>query len=511
VIVLQDSIVTAPKRTVFENAIDMVQARLCPVEPEPDPETELLEDDLEAYLQAIWFVIEPEKPYVGGWHVGAICRHVEAVYRRQIRNLLVTIPPRMTKSVIMSVAFPTWAWTKDPTMRFLTASYSSDLSMDLAVTSRRVIRSEFYQKRWGHKVVLTGDQNVKSHYENTKRGYRIATSVGGTVTGRGGDINILDDPHNLDLIQSDTVRGSDKRWYRQVWRNRLNDAKRGCRIVIMQRGHEDDLAADLIRSGEFVHLNLPNEFVSKKRCVTSIGWKDPRTVDGELLCEARFGRAESNAQRESDNSQYYTQYQQNPIPPDGTLFKTDAGTVKILESVPADTVFVSECRGWDRAATAPKPGRRPDWTAGVRMGKTTDGRFIIRDVQRFQKEPHNTDGEMQSTARLDGRGVKIREEQDPGAAGKTLVAHNERRLFAGFDYAPTPRTTDKPTHWRPFMRQWNSGNVWLVRGEWNDAFVNEMRAAPNGAHDDQLDSASTSFNEVALGGGEAGMAEVSEG
>jgi hypothetical protein len=114
--------------SVFEQAIQLVEDRLCPVEVVPDEDTLAMEDDLELYLQGIWHVIEPETPYVGGFHIGAIARHLEAVFRRQIRNLLVTIPPRMTKSVLMSVAFPTWAWAKDPGLRFLTASYSSSLS-----------------------------------------------------------------------------------------------------------------------------------------------------------------------------------------------------------------------------------------------------------------------------------------------------------------------------------------------------------------------------------------------
>ena len=128
-------------------------------------------------------MIEPATPCVGGWHLDAVCDHLEAVTRGAIRNLVILIPPRHTKSILTSVCWPVWDWIAHPAHRFLFASYSAGLSTEHAVLSRRILDSPWYQARWGKRFRLTTDQNVKTHYENTKRGVRISTSVGGTVTG----------------------------------------------------------------------------------------------------------------------------------------------------------------------------------------------------------------------------------------------------------------------------------------------------------------------------------------
>src|SRR3990172_7806430 len=141
---------------------------------------------LSAYLRWIWPLVEPATSLVWGWHLDAICNHLEALSLGQIRNLLITIPPRHTKSLLCSVAFPTWEWATQPHTRFLFASYAYDLALEHAVLSRRVIESRKYQEAFGQGFTLVSDQNVKSYYENDKRGYRISTSVGGSGTGRGG-------------------------------------------------------------------------------------------------------------------------------------------------------------------------------------------------------------------------------------------------------------------------------------------------------------------------------------
>ena len=207
--------------------IDQVKARLA-------------ELHLRDYLEfVVWPILEPATPFIGGWPIDAMCEHLEAVTNDQIRHLLITIPPRHTKSTTVSIAWPTWSWIAHPEMRFLFASYASDLSREHAVSSRRIIESGFYQRGYGDRFYIVSDQNVKTHYENNRRGYRISTSVGGTVTGKGGDCLVLDDPHNLKTIDSPAERASAIGFFRNVWSQRFNDAKRGHHVIVMQRGHEE--------------------------------------------------------------------------------------------------------------------------------------------------------------------------------------------------------------------------------------------------------------------------------
>ena len=149
--------------------------------------TKILEKSLYHYVQAAWRVIEPDA-FVGGWHIEAICKHLEAITAGRIRNLVVNIPPRHTKSLIVSVLWPSWEWgpANHPGERWLFNSYSSGLSVRDSVKCRMLIQSPWYQERWGDRYQLTGDQNAKERYNTTKNGYRVASSVGGISTGEGG-------------------------------------------------------------------------------------------------------------------------------------------------------------------------------------------------------------------------------------------------------------------------------------------------------------------------------------
>ena len=158
------------------------------------------------FVKQSWHVVEPSAKFVGSWHIEEICEHLEAISSGDIKKLLINIPPRHSKSTIVSVMWPMWEWLTDPAQKFLCASYSGNLSIRDNLKARRLIQSPWYQERWGQMFKLSGDQNAKQRFENDKTGYRIATSVGGTATGEGGSRLILDDPHAAQEAQSDAIR-----------------------------------------------------------------------------------------------------------------------------------------------------------------------------------------------------------------------------------------------------------------------------------------------------------------
>src|SRR5580704_6425669 len=176
-------------------------------------ERELATRSFREFVRQAWPIIEPLTPFVPGWHIDAIVEYLEAVTRGDIRNLLINVPPRHMKSLLVSVLWPAWEWTRHPERRWLFSSYAANLSIRDSVKCRRLIESPWYRARWGHVFTLTGDQNAKTRFDNSRSGYRLSTSVGGAVTGEGGDRIVCDDPHNVQEVDSDSVRKSTITWW----------------------------------------------------------------------------------------------------------------------------------------------------------------------------------------------------------------------------------------------------------------------------------------------------------
>ena len=283
----------------------------------------LAEDSLYEFIRQAWHVVEPGVAFVDSWHIKVIAEHLEAVTLGQIRKLLINIPPRSSKSTVVSVMYPVWEWLTAPHEKYLCASYSSVLSTRDALKSRRLIQSPWFQERWKDRFELSGDQNIKSRYENTHTGYRIATSVGGTATGDGGSRLICDDPHSAQEAQSDVIRESTIEWMSSVWSSRLNNPKKDAMLTIMQRLHERDMSGYILEElGGWEHICIPAEYDGVKR-KTVLGYYDPRTTEGELICPERMGPTEL-AELKKLLGTYGTsgQLQQDPTPTGGGILKT---------------------------------------------------------------------------------------------------------------------------------------------------------------------------------------------
>ena len=286
-------------------------------------------DRLRDYVGAAWNVIEPATPFVGNWHIDAISEHLEAVSARQIRKLIINIPPRHMKSLQASVFWPTWEWgpAHRPYTRWLFASYAEDLSTRDSVKCRRIIQSPWYQARWGDVYQLVTDQNVKRRFETTAMGYRLATSVDGQLTGEGGDIIVIDDAHNVRDGESEAKRTSCLEWWDRAMSTRLNDPRTGAYVIIMQRIHEDDLTGHILANEHgWDHLMLPCQYepTHPHALVSGIGFKDPRTKEGELIWPSRFGEPEIEEMKVKLGSYGAAgQLQQRPSPSGGGVFSRE--------------------------------------------------------------------------------------------------------------------------------------------------------------------------------------------
>lgn len=288
------------------------------------------QSSLHDFVKLFWPEIEGGRKFLDNWHIQAICEHLEALAKGQIQNLLINIPPRCSKTNLVSVMWPAWVWTTKPETQFLLASYSIDISRTSTVKTRRIISSELYQLTWG--VSIQADQNTKTRFDNTETGHYIASSVGGSLTGLGGDFLIADDLNNAAEAQSEVIRKSTNDWWSSVWSTRLNNPENGGRVLIQQRLHESDVSGHVIaRDNEnlWTKLILPMEFESSKRAKTIIlpstqgqRWQDPRKQEGELLWPARFSAAKmEEKKRELGSYAYAGMFQQRPSPAEGGIIK----------------------------------------------------------------------------------------------------------------------------------------------------------------------------------------------
>lgn len=439
-------------------------------------------------------MLEPRATYVHNWHVEAICAHLEAVTDGRIPRLLINVPPGSMKSLLVSVIWPAWEWTRRDmaSLRYLTTSFNDGPVKRDTRKCRDLILSPWYQALWPHiRLSRTGETS----FANTATGTREGVAFG-SLTSQRGDRLIIDDPHSTETAESDVDRVKTTRKFREGALDRLNDLERSAIVVIMQRLHEQDISGVIESLPElgFERLVIPMEWEEDRRLVTSIGWTDLRTEDGALMDPVRFPRTAVERMKIGKGSYAYAgQYQQRPAPRDGGMFKRR--WFGIVDAAPAGLRLV---RRWDLAASAPAVGRDPDWTVGLAMGRSKDGYFYITDVLRFQGSPHEVERAILNTARSDGTAVTIGLPQDPGQAGKAQVAALTRML-AGYTVKSAPETGSKDTRASPFAAQCEAGNVYLVAGAWNEAFLAEAEVFPFGSHDDQVDAGSGAFNLLADG------------
>jgi predicted phage terminase large subunit-like protein len=289
--------------------------------------------DLRKFIRKAWHLVDP-KPFTPSWHIDAIAEHLAYVTLGDIKQLMINIPPRMTKSSLVSVCWPAWWWADQPEMQFLTASYAADLANQDAQKMRRLIESDWYQLRFGDSVTLLQDENRINRFANTRGGHRISISVGSKTTGLGGDVHILDDPHNAMQVESDTIRRSTIQWHDGAFRSRFNDPNKARRVYVGQRTHDSDIFGHILAREEknWVHLCLPMEFDPGRRCVTFRNrgkgpegepiFRDPRVKPNSLLCPDRFDANTAQAEKEGTTARVWNaQYQQQPEGAGGLILK----------------------------------------------------------------------------------------------------------------------------------------------------------------------------------------------
>lgn len=428
-----------------------------------------------------------------GWvradHHRMICEVLMKVFRGEIKRLIINIPPRYSKTEIAVVNFIAWCFGKVPDCEFIHASYSGTLAANNSAAIRDMIKTPEYRQIFPD-VRLASDAG--HHWKTTAGGVMYACGEGGTITGFGAGKQrpgfsgaiVIDDPHKADEARSDTIRKGVIDWFQNTIESRKNDPENTPIILIMQRLHESDLSGFLLgrKPGEPPRPGGNGE-VWEHLCLDAF----QKDEDGNEvpLWPAKHSIEMLRVMEKAAPYTFAGQYRQRPSPPGGGVFKPDQ--IEIVDAIPAGKI--TWVRGWDFGSTT-----TGDYTAGGKLGKMEDGRYIIADQVRVQESPDDRDRTVLNTATRDGKQTKISIPQDPGQAGKTQVKYMTRGL-AGYNVVSSPESGDKVVRAEPFAAQVNVGNVLMLRGPWNQELIDEMRTFPNGAFDDQIDSLSRSFGE----------------
>lgn len=419
---------------------------------------------------------------------------LDKVVSGRVRRLMIFAPPQHGKSELVSVRLPAYWLARRPNDPVIITSYAASLAHTKSRQARDLVEGQEFADIW---PAVTTDPSSRAvdrwQLAPPHRASLTAAGVGGPVTGHGAALGIIDDPfENWEQAQSAVTRNRIWDWYRGTFRTRIWE--NGAIVLIMTRWHEDDLAGRLLarQAEEWTVLRLPavaedqaTRDRNNARMNLPPGQADPLAREpGQPLAPTRFSLPALDAlHTDVGDLVWQAEYQGSPTAPEGNRFKRDMFT--ILEVPPAD--IVARVRYWDKAASV--DGKR---TAGVRMSKTADGRYVVEDVIAGQWLTHKRRAVMKQTAQLDGMAIAVHIEQEPGSSGVDSI-QDEIRLFEGFAvYADRP-TGDKDVRLEPFAAQAGAGNVYLVRGPWNALYIDELLAIPNGACRDQADASAGAF------------------
>lgn len=411
-----------------------------------------------------------------GWqvdaeHIRAIAREIDRILSGENDRLAVSKPPRHAKSETITVRLPCRILEYNPKANILITGYNERIARRFSRKAKVIAQSA--------GVALNDKKQSVDEWETADGGLVMARGVGSPPTGVGFQYIIIDDPiAKREDADSETFRAKLKDWYSDDLYTRLEPG--GAMILIQTRWHHDDLWSYAVgqEPGAWTEIVQP--------AINDAGealWPERYPVEA-------LHRIRDVMTREEGQRSWEALYQQNPTPQEGDMFKVSQ--FKFIDAVPAGAIL--KARAWDAAAS--KGGG--DSTASVKMYAMADGSFVIADVTNEQLDTSDRDKSMRLSAELDEAGVKVGLPQDPGAAGKAQVAY-WAKLLVGFAFEVMPTSGDKGLRAAPYASQVNAGNVYLVRGKWNAAFVEQHRQFPNGKHDDMIDAAGDAFKLVQSG------------
>jgi predicted phage terminase large subunit-like protein len=446
-----------------------------------------LEWNWKAYFEACWSLVEGGRPLRWNWHLDVIGEYLMAFRRREIRLLCIHVPPRSTKSLSVSVVYPTMVWTTEPWHQFLSVSNEEELAIRDAVKSRSIVQSLWYRTLWGHKVKI--DKSQDSNYTTTLKGHRLAEGMHSNITGKGGDTILIDDPHDSDKVHSDAHRQRDLDAYDNKLSTRLNDRATGGIAIIMQRQHHDDLSAHVRKMKEqsWTTLVLPMEYDGPRYIPINARGADPRTKAGQLLDPLRVTRRDVAEIRETLGHAAEGQLQQNPTAKGGAILKRShwrkwpenralPTAVHVMQSY--DTAYT------DQDLRTASYSARTTWGIFLNEFDHKEPRHDIMLLEAWRDRIAYPDLRRKAKADFkEWRPGRVLVEKK--ASGISLVQDLRRGGLPVSRYIPD---IDKVARAWTSSVLLDSGRVWYPDRKWAEPVIQECAEFPSGRHNDWVDT-----------------------
>lgn len=440
----------------------------------------VVREDLSEFIAKGFQIVSPGEPFVPNWHIEVLADSLMRVHRGEIKRLLITLPPRSLKSICVSVAFVAWVLGKDPTKRIINVSYGNELSAKLARDTRAVMESAWYRQVFPQTRLI---RSAELDLETRQRGIRYATSVGGALTGRGGNLLIIDDPAKPQEALSKGKRETLKQWFDGTLYSRLDHKANDAIILVMQRLHVDDLAAHVLGKEQWVHLNLPAISESEQIFDLADGQHIIRPA-GSVLHEQREPMAVLESLRSMIGAYNFSaQYQQEPVPEEGNLVKWP--WFQMYDRPPGLEPGDWIVQSWD---TANKTTELSDYSVCTTWQVKGSFYYLI-DVFRARLDYPGLRHAVIAQARQYRVHTLLMEDT---ALGTALIQELGHHTQAGVPppIGVTPKF-EKAVRLATQSAVIEAGRVFLPRrAEWLDDFRSELLAFPQSRHDDQVDSLS---------------------
>lgn len=448
----------------------------------------VLRNSLSVFIERAFAHLDPQTLYAPNWHIDLLADKLTQVANGTIGRLIINVPPRSLKSICASVAFPAWVLGRDPAKRLICASYGQDLASKLARDTHAVMTSEWYQRAFDTRLMTS--RSPIADFETTLRGGRMATSVGGVLTGRGGDILIIDDPVKPDEALSESQRQLANGWFDNTLYSRLNNKATGAIVIIMQRLHLDDLVGHVLPKENWEVVSLPaiaEEPESWEYQDALLGIVRHRRARGDVLHPAHEPLTSlRNTRNNIGEYAYSAQYQQAPVPLGGALVKQEWLTYYNPADKPAS--FDMILQSWD---TASKVSEISDYSVCTTWGVSGKSIYLLHVLRKRLEYP---DLKRLVVDHMNewGAGTVLIEDKASGIQlAQELSAHSWRIKGVKCE-------GDKVMRLMAQTAAIENGRVLFPKETpWLRDYINELLAFPMAKYDDQVDSTAQALRYVA--------------